>query len=266
MLHFGAERLRWLSKGSRYHVCISHVLLQELVVETVEGQFQTVGDSELVVDLAQVVLDDLFGGADLVGDLFVAHAAGDAADDRELFLGELGLDLGVGEAGGLRTVGFDDPANGLIVDPGFAVGDLAHALDQQIGGDGARDDAPDAAAVEFYGVGLVGLGDLDDELGAGGLADQFGDGVDGAGDELAFKDDDVGGVALQGGVEVGEGLDLRDDADVVFESEDLAHADAIDRLGVGQDDPDARGCCSFFGKVLGYLRRVEMDNRHSSGL
>ena len=39
-----------------------------------------------VVNLTQVILDDLFGSADLVSNLFVAHPAGDAADDRQLLL------------------------------------------------------------------------------------------------------------------------------------------------------------------------------------
>jgi len=54
-----------------------------------------------------------------------------------------------------------------------------------------------AAAIQFDDVALVGLNDLHDELGVGVALDQIGDGVDGASDELAFEDDDVGGVALQ---------------------------------------------------------------------
>ena len=236
------------------------------MVQAVQGELKTVGDAELVVDLAQVVLDNLFCCADLVGDFLVAHASGDTADDREFLLRELGLDLGVGEAGGLGTVGLDDPTDGLIVDPGLTLGDFADAFDQKIGRDGAWDNATDAAAIKLHGIGLVGLGNLDDELGVGGLAHQLGDGVDGTGDELAFQDDNVGGVALQGRVEIGEGFDLGDYTDIVFKSEDLSHADAIDGLGIREDDSYTRGCCAFVGKVLGILRRVEMNNRHSSGL
>jgi hypothetical protein len=90
-------------------------------------------------------------------------------------------------------------------------------------------------------------------LAPGRALDQIGDGVDGAGDELAFEDDDVGGVALQGGVQVGQGLGLRDHADIVFEGEDLLHADAIDRLGVGEDDANSSG-----GAGLVKARRVRV--------
>ena len=137
------------------------------------------------------------------------------------FLESLGWVRGLVSDAGLRAVGLDDPADGLVVDPGLAVGDLADALDQQVGRDGARHDAAHAAAIELDDVGLVRLHDLDDELGVGRALDQIGDGVDGAGDELAFEDDDVGGIALQGGVQIGQGFGLRDYADVVFEGEDL---------------------------------------------
>lgn len=246
---------------------IAQVLLEQLVVEAIESQLETIGDAELVVDLAQVVLDDLLGGADLVGDLFVAHAAGDAADDGQLLFGELGLDFGVGEAGGLGAVGFDDPADGLVVDPGLALGDLADAFDEEIGGDGAGHDSANAAAVELDGVGLVGFGDLDDELGFGGLTDELGDGVDGAGDELALEENDVGGVALESGVEVLERFHLGDDADVVFERKDLLHSHAIDRLRVCEDDTNSRGRSGLlFWKVIVASDWVKINYGHRSSL
>ncbi len=95
-------------------------------------------------------------------------------------------------------------------------------------------------------LALVGLDDLHDELGVGVALDQIGDGVDGAGDELAFEDDDIGGVALQGAVQIGEGLGLRDHADIVFQGEDFLHADAVDGLGVGEDDPNSGGCAGLW--------------------
>jgi hypothetical protein len=260
-LHLGAERLQRLGL-SGYCRFVDQVFLQQLMVETVQGELQAVGDAELVVDLAQVVLDDLFGGADLISDFLVAHAAGDATDDGQLLLRELGLDLGIGEIGGLGAVGLDDPTDGLIVDPGLAFGDLADTLDKEVGGDGARDNATDAAAVELDGVGFVGFADLDDQLGFGRLAYKFRDGVDGAGDELAFEDDDVGGVALQGGIEVGEGLDLGDDSNVVFEGKDLLHAHAIDGLRVGKDDTDADVSCIFFWSVFATAGWIKVHYSH----
>jgi len=36
-------------------------------------QFQTVGDADLVIDIAEVVLDDLVGGSELGGDFLVLY-------------------------------------------------------------------------------------------------------------------------------------------------------------------------------------------------
>ena len=44
-LHFGAEGLHWLGVGLHCGVGVDHVLLQELVVEAVEGELQAVGDA-----------------------------------------------------------------------------------------------------------------------------------------------------------------------------------------------------------------------------
>src|SRR5882757_9326240 len=82
------------------------------------------------------------------------------------------------------------------------------------------------------------------------LTDEFGNGVDGASDELAFEDDDVCGIALQSGVEIGESFDLGDDTNIVFEGKDLLHADAIDGLRVGKNDANADGCRVFFWSVF----------------
>ena len=45
-------------------------------MHAIQRQFQSVGDAKLVVDLAQVILDDLFGGAHFLGDIFVLETLG----------------------------------------------------------------------------------------------------------------------------------------------------------------------------------------------
>jgi len=47
---------------------VGQALIQQLAVEAVQGWLQTVRDAEVVVNLAQVVNDDLLGGANLVSD------------------------------------------------------------------------------------------------------------------------------------------------------------------------------------------------------
>ena len=61
-----------------------HICLDDLVVQAVQGKFKAVCDAELVVDLAQIVLDDLFGGSQLKCNFLVALALRDASDDRRL--------------------------------------------------------------------------------------------------------------------------------------------------------------------------------------
>ena len=53
-----------------------------LVMQEVERKFESIGNAELVINLPQVVLDDLFGGTELIGNLLIAHALRDAGDDR----------------------------------------------------------------------------------------------------------------------------------------------------------------------------------------
>src|ERR1019366_8020054 len=62
--------------------------LNHAVIQAVEREFQTVGDSQLVVNLAEIILDHLLGGAHAQGNLFVLHPLGNAGDDERLLGGE----------------------------------------------------------------------------------------------------------------------------------------------------------------------------------
>ena len=55
-------------------------------MQAVERQLKPVRYSQLVIHLAQVVLDYLLGGPQLVGNFLIAFALRDARDDRQ-FLG-----------------------------------------------------------------------------------------------------------------------------------------------------------------------------------
>jgi hypothetical protein len=52
-------------------------LIYEPMMDGVQGQFQAVGDAELVEDVVQVVLDGLFGDEEFFADFLVAEALGD---------------------------------------------------------------------------------------------------------------------------------------------------------------------------------------------
>src|ERR1035438_3334731 len=114
---------------------VSGGFLIELMVEAVHGQLQAVRNVELVVYPAQIILDDLLCGAELVGDLLVALGLREAGNDREFFGREEGPRPGTVSCTGLRTIGFYHGMDGPVIDPGFAGGDLAHAFYEQIGRD-----------------------------------------------------------------------------------------------------------------------------------
>src|SRR6202012_3284701 len=107
-------------------------LFMNLVMEAVERQLKSVGDTEFVVDLGQVVLDYLLSRSQLEGNFLVPLSLGDAGDDRKLFRRKPRLGLGISECSGLRTIGFDHPVHRLIVNPRLAGGDFADTLNQKI--------------------------------------------------------------------------------------------------------------------------------------
>jgi hypothetical protein len=46
-----------------------------------EGKFDPVPESEFVVDDSEVILDDVFGGSNLAGDVAILESLGDEFDD-----------------------------------------------------------------------------------------------------------------------------------------------------------------------------------------
>ena len=127
------------------------------MVQAIERQLKPVGDAELVVDLAQIILDHLLCRAELVGNFFIALALRDAGDDRHFFRRKPRLALRAGQRGCLRAIGLDDPVHRLVIDPGLSLRDLADAFDQQIRRDRPGNDAANAATVELDRVLLVGV-------------------------------------------------------------------------------------------------------------
>ena len=247
-------------------LCLLRILFQQLVVKAVQRQLEAIGDAELIVDLAQVVLDYLLGRSNLIGNLFVAHSASDAPDNGKFFFRELWLHPGVGERGRLSPVGLDHPTNRLVVDPRFTFSNLTHALDEQIRRDRSRNNATDATPVKLDGIGFIGLCDLHDELRIGRLPHQLWNSVDCPSDKLSFEKDHVGWITLKSSVKIRKSLDLSDDTDVILQSEHLLHSHAIDSLRISQDDPDSCLSRAFFRDWFAGPSLVKMNNRHKSGL
>ena len=134
---------------------------QDAVVDGEQRQFQAIGDAGLVVDAAQVILDDLLGGAEADGDLLVLAALDDKGDDLQ-FLGSeavanAGTDGVLVEAGSLHA---------CRADIAIPLSDVANAIDESWAGDIAVSGAVDAGGKPRLN-GLAVLGN-DDAAAAGG--------------------------------------------------------------------------------------------------
>src|SRR5262249_11249534 len=116
---------------------------EHAVVNGEESELEAVRDSDLVVHVAQVILDDLFGGAQLRGDLFILIALHDQRDDLQLFWGQA-----VPHAGTHLVIYAIVGTGGdgcLILHPTLPLGDFADALHQRGSGHVAEDNPMHAA-------------------------------------------------------------------------------------------------------------------------
>src|ERR1700686_3123151 len=101
----------WLNQGVR--LCWNWTdTIEHAVIEAEERQFQTICYSKLVIDLAEIILDDLFGRAHPQSNLFVFHALGYAGNDERLFGGERNFGTRAGGTRALCTIGLHHPCDG----------------------------------------------------------------------------------------------------------------------------------------------------------
>src|ERR1700733_9101714 len=126
-----------------------HVRLNDFIVQAIKREFKPVRDAKLVIDLAQVILDDLLGGAQLESNLLISLALRDAGDDRHFLRRKAGLIAGADERSRLGAIGIDHPIDRLIIDPSFTGADAAHAAHEQVRRYGTGYDAADAAPVKL---------------------------------------------------------------------------------------------------------------------
>jgi hypothetical protein len=106
-------------------------LVYESVVDSVQREFEAVGDAELVEDVVEMILDGLLGDEEFFADFLVAeslrHELHDflfAVAEQRLFAARPGL-------GGLRKR-FHDFSSHAIVEPDFARVHAMNTLHQQI--------------------------------------------------------------------------------------------------------------------------------------
>ena len=88
-----------------------------------QRQLQTVGDADLVVHVAQIILDYLFCGTELRSDFFVLVSLHDQCDDAQFFGGQA-----VPHPQANHIVFGQLAGDGDVLYPGLAACYLAHAV------------------------------------------------------------------------------------------------------------------------------------------
>ncbi len=61
---------------------------QGAMVDGKQGQFQAIRNPGFVIDIAQVIFDDLFGGAEVAGNFLIFEPLNNERDDLDFFGGE----------------------------------------------------------------------------------------------------------------------------------------------------------------------------------
>ena len=202
-------------------------------MDGVEGEFEAVGNAELVEDIVQVVLDGLLGDEKFFADFLVAEALGDELDDFFFAVAEQRLFAARAGLGGFGE-GFHDLGGHAIIEPDFAGVDAMNALDEQVGGGLLENDAAGAEAHGADHVAIVfGGGQDDDARGQRIEIDFFEDGQ-----AVFIRHAEIEQKNI--GLEFGEQLDalgavlrFADDGDVFVAVEQFAQAVAKDRVVVG---------------------------------
>ena len=196
------------------------------MVDGEECQLKPIGDADLVIDAAEVVLDHLLLGAELSGDLLVLAALRDEGDDLQ-FLGREALEDAGADAVG-RGHGLDRGALDRTLAGGYAV----ETLNQLCGRDGAKHDAFHALSDRGVERGIVRE---DDDGAAASLLDPIQQCTEVTGD-AGGEDDDGLAKAADRFLQPLEVRALGGDADTFFEGLYASHAGAEDDLVVGEDD------------------------------
>ena len=211
-------------------------LVDQAVVDGVEGEFEAVGDAKLVEDVVQVVFYGLLADEKFFADFLVAETLGDELDDFFFAVAEQRLFAARAGLGGFRER-LHDFGGHAVIEPDFAGVNAVNALYQQVGGGLLENDA---ARTEAHGADYVAIvfggGENDDARGQRIEIDFFEDG------EAVF----IGHAEIEQknfGLEFGEELDalgavlrFADNGDVFVGIEKFAEAIAKDRVVIGEED------------------------------
>ena len=120
-------------------------VVDQAVVDGVEGQFQTVGNTKFIEDVVQVILDGLFGDEKFFADFLIAETLSNELDYFFFAIGEERLLAARAGLGRFRK-SFHDFGGHAIVEPDFSRVNAMNALYEKIGGGLLQHDATSAQA------------------------------------------------------------------------------------------------------------------------
>src|SRR5208282_5677588 len=147
-------------------------LIDEAVVNGVEGELETVGHAELIENVVEVILYGLFADEELFANLAIAKALRDQLDDFLLAVAQERLFTALTGFSGFLE-GVDDLGSHAIVEPDFTVIHLADALDKQVAGGLLKHDSAGAQTHRAHHVAVVFGGGEHDHARRRGFEVQF---------------------------------------------------------------------------------------------
>jgi hypothetical protein len=208
-------------------------LINQPMMNGIQRQFEAVGDTELVEDVMQMVLDGLFGDEELFADFLVAEALRDELHDFFLAVAKQWL---FAARAGLAGFGkrFHDLGGHAVVEPDFTGMHAMNTFHEEISGGLLQDDTARAEAHGANNVAIVFRGGQDDD--ARGQCIEIDFLKNGQAVFIRHAQIEEKNV----GLELGEELDalravlgFTDDGDVFVGIEKLPQAIAKDRVVIG---------------------------------
>jgi hypothetical protein len=139
-------------------------LIDQAVVDRIKGEFEAVGDTELVENIVQVILYGLFADEKFFADFLVAEALSDELHNFFLAVAEKWLFAARARLRRFRE-GLHDLCGHAVIEPDFAGVNAMNAFDEQVGGGLLENHATSAEAHGADNVAIVFGSRQDDDAG-----------------------------------------------------------------------------------------------------
>ncbi len=208
-------------------------LIYKSVMYRIQREFEAVGDTELVEDIVEMVLNGLLGDKKLFSDFLIAETLGHELNDFFFAVAEQRLLAARAGLGRFRKR-LHDFGGHAIVEPDFSCVHAMDALDQKIGGGLLQDDPACAKAHGTDNIAIIFGGSKNDDARGQGIEIDFLE--DGQSVFVGHPKIEEKNVGLQFGHELDAFrtiLSFADDGDFLVGIEELAQAIAEDRMIIG---------------------------------